>query len=225
MTRYNSTSLAAFAATLLFAAAAQAGTIKSVVVANGGAGALAGTTTNDILIDAGPTEQIGAIQIYAELSEGSFYNDGFGGNTPPNPAFFVPFPAVQFDTFVASGQPINTNFNPVMASASVNLGSPNSGGPSPIFDSNTVDVTFGPQAGQNTLGALDFLAARLTIGSEGIFRMDVEFSGSGPHATIMNGTIVDGQVRLDGPIIPEPASITLFGLALLGMVGLVRRHR
>ena len=54
--------------------------------------------------------------------------------------------------------------------------------------------------------------------------MDVEFSGSGPHATVLNGTIVDGQVRL-GNEIPEPASLSLFGLAVLGMVGMYRRHR
>jgi hypothetical protein len=222
MKRYSLKLSAAFAATLAFATLAQAGTIKTQIVPNLGTGALAGTTTNDILIDAEPTEQIGAIQLYAELTEGSFYNDGFGGNTPPNPGFFGPFPAVEFDTFAASGVNINT-FVPVIAGASVDLGSPNSGGAA-IFDSNTVDVTFGPQAGQSTLGALNFLAARLTIGSEGIFRMDVEFSGGGPHATVMNGVIVDGQVRL-GPEIPEPATVTLFGLGLLGVVGLVRRHR
>jgi hypothetical protein len=223
MKRYSLKLSAAFAATLAFATLAQAGTIKVVQVPNLGTGDLAGTVTNDILIDAGENEQIGAIQIYANLTEGSFYQNGSGGNAPPSSAFVGFVPALAFDTFAASGAPINDQFTPLIVGASVDLGSPNTGGGA-VLNSNTFDVTFSPQAGQNTLGALDFLVARMTIGSTGTFMMDVEFSGGGPHATVMNGVIVDGQVRL-GPEIPEPATVTLFGLGLLGVVGLVRRHR
>ena len=151
MKRYNLILSVAFVAILACVSAAQAGTIKTQVVPNAGGGAaLTGFTTTDILIDAAPTEQIGSIQIYSELSVGSFYQDAFGGNTPPNPAFFIPFPAVAYDTFVASGVPTNAKIPGILA-ASVNLGSPNSGGAA-VFDSNTVDATYGPEAGLNTLG-------------------------------------------------------------------------
>jgi hypothetical protein len=202
---HKKTLVLALVAALGFAASAQAGSVSAMQVANGGisdvSGAnLANTVTNDILIDTAAGELIGAIQIWLQLDAGTgtIFQHPFGANTPPNATQFGLVPALPFDTFVASGVPTN-DFVPVIAGASADLGSPGTGGAA-IFDADTLDATFGPQAGQATGGANDFLVARITLANtaNGTFDLDAEFSSPNPRVRL-DWVVTNGIISPGGP--------------------------
>jgi hypothetical protein len=67
--------------------------------------ALDGYRSQDLVIDF--TGQWTGAQLQVELTRGSIYQDTFGDNDPPNPAFFGSQPALEFDTFVMAGNLTN----------------------------------------------------------------------------------------------------------------------
>ena len=100
------TSIVAVAVLFAFSASANAQVTasKSIQVDNSAGGtALDGFVTNDIQVSF--NGQWTGSQLIIELTEGSIYQDGFGGTVPPNnQAFFGLVPSAEFDTIVSSGR-------------------------------------------------------------------------------------------------------------------------
>lgn len=187
---------------------------------------LAGFVVNDVYINAPAGDSIGAIQILLEPDAGSTGTINQFTIVPsdvrPSAGIIGAFPAAAFDTYVAAGTLVD-GATPLIFGASDSLGGP--GGPAVVNSTSRMDVTFSPAAGQNTLGAQNFLAARIVLSTEyqasNSFNFLADFvSASGE--TILNLPVVNGGIG-GGDVIPEPTTFGLAGLALAA-VGFRRRR-
>jgi uncharacterized protein (TIGR03382 family) len=135
--------------------------------------------------------------------DANLFQDPFGGDGPPNPAFYPVFANIASDSYVTHGvsqQPIdNLGFDPDFA------WSPNgvTGG---WFDSNPVSQTL-PVNGQILIAQLTLPSAAVGGGAVTIFYEDAQIPGTATQG--------DGVLE-----IPSPGA-----LALLGLAGLAGRRR
>lgn len=203
-------------AALSFVAAANATlTHQLVSVANGGA-LPANTFTYDLKVVVSGQDDWTSSATTAQLSGGkTFYQNSFGGNTTPNPAFFPLAPELQWDTFATQpGSYPNSN-----------------DGTSPgTFGTTTVDGdTF-------NIGVLD--TANTGDGTFTIARYSIVSPPNRPGLTLANTGLVVGTLsgtttakNSGGTLIPysfniyqvpEPATLSL--LVLGGLAGLLRRR-
>jgi hypothetical protein len=168
---------------------------------------LTGTRTFDIRLSTSPGEEIASQQIYLQLSQGQIIHHPLGSLTPSVDSLYSTYPALEFDTFFASGSPTQAALPTIIGAASDMLGSPNSLGPL-VAGPSELDAVFGPQLGLHPRGVEDYLSIRLTLSDDaiGTFAYQVSY---GLHAT----GIIHSH-RLDLPIsnlagtypAPEPQS-------------------
>jgi hypothetical protein len=136
------------------------------------------------------------------------YQDAFGGDGPPNPALFVPFPTVAGDSYVtidALTQPSDTGFDPDWSAPGGGFTTPNSviGG---WFDSNPATPAAAGADGRVLIAQLN-----LAAGATGGGPLEVFWLADG------QGNAILGTANL---VIPAPGT-----LALLGLAGLAGRRR
>jgi hypothetical protein len=204
MTKQSGVFAAALLAAVVSASTVVGGTVSVVQTPNGGINDgilnLAGSVTNDIIIDS-PGTTILSQQMRLVLDSGQVLNHTFGSNTPPNPALIGSFPSLAYDSFISAGTyhaggpapPLNPV--PSVVGRSDALGGP--GGVPALFSPTQWDVLWGPELGQNTMNATGYLSARITLSGDaqaaGSFDY-LAFFGDGTevrlHAPVVNGAIV-----------------------------------
>lgn len=198
----------------LMAATASADTLNNVIVTQvDNSAALSGYVTNDISIDF--TGQYTQSQLLITLTQGSIYQDGFGGDTAPNAGFIGLVPSLAFDTFVTLGGATTATSvdTPSFAGGAINLG----GQVSKTFNTSTIDAAWFVPGGTTIFDNNNFLSARVTLSDDAVGTWSYYGLGSFPAYTA-SGTVSGGQL-----IIPEPASLVL--LAAGGLTFVVRGRR
>ena len=136
------------------------------------------------------------------LTSGTLYQDGVGGNTEPNPAFFTVFPTLEWDTYAAvpAGYPALAGF-----------------AGTPTIDTTGFDASwFDSVSG----GAGTFTVARITLSNSAagtITGKSYDIDTAGVGVSFDEWSIVGGE------IVPEPATMVLLALGGLGV--LVRKKR
>lgn len=179
-----------------------------------------GHTIFDLYLNAPVGDSIGALQILLEpdpLNTGKIYQFPIvPSDVRPSAGLVGVFPDAQFDTFVAAGTAID-GATPLIFGASDMLGGP--GGQADLGGATRLDATFSPAAGQDTLGAQDFLAARVVLTHDyaGVLTLFADF---------VQATGENPQVYPIFPIFktPEPATTWLAGAAI-ATAGFRRRRR
>jgi len=142
-----------------------------------------------------------------DLTQGSIYQDSFGGDTQPNPLFFSAAPTLQYDTFftIPQGYP-NT--------AGVGTSSSIAGNVSPSSTHLFVDWS-APAGSTNVPGV--YTVAQLTLTSNAVG------SYSGIAYDVPTAGVGVGYSGIIGAAAPEPASLAAFSLGTLAL--LARRKR
>lgn len=183
-----------------------------------------GAQTFDLKVTTTGTDDWTSTNMQAVISDNSkhWYNDAFGGNGTPNPAFIPIAPSLAFDTFVTSpGSYPNTNDGTAPGFAQP---------PAPVFDRATTSAIW-----FDTVNSADgmYTIARLTIFSDTdrppLTAAVLGTPGLGALVATIQGTTTaknSGGQLLSFAFglyqVPEPATLSL--LVLGGLVGLVRRR-
>ena len=166
-----------------------------------GTGTLEGWVVNDLVLTT--TADWTAAAMLIELDTGSIFQEGegFGANGitlgEPNPAGLLDLPSSEFATYI---------FDP-HGGAAIAGAAGDVGGDAQQFDTAELDISWN-SAGADTADIGTFSIARVTLSPDAFGTARVAFTVAG----------VEGVIRADIPIIPEPASGALLGLAGLAVL-------
>ncbi len=161
----------------------------------------AGDQVNAVYGDGNVALQINAV-------DGTFYQNFFGGNTPPSAALFGVFPSLEFDSFVSIG--LLTDTNDHMLEIGIDWSAFEAGG-SIFTDNGSWFAT--PDNGQ--VHEIDgrVLIGQFTVVGDGL---EGTINIQGKDDSLDNWTATDVYFNT----VPAPGA-----LALLGLAGLVARRR
>ena len=219
----------ALAFTLGLSTAVNAGSVNVVQTPNGGGNDtqlnLAGTVTNDILLNGG-TSSILSQQMRLVLSAGSVVNHPFGTNTTANGALAPSFASLPFDSFIASGGPLTPPATtPTVLGRSDAIGGP--GGATADFAAQLWDVLWGPALGQDTTNQSAYLAARLTLSGDAMGSLQfLTFFGDETQVRLTDVPVANGIIGGDVPPPTDPVvgdlnlSTTSLNQTIAGLVPL-----
>jgi len=203
----------------LFASVATAGVVsigtQQTSVPDGLIASGDGYISNDILINFNGVLE--GQQIILQLDSGSIYQDDNGqpDGGPPNGGFFSLAPSLRYDTFVSIGGLSSQDSEGVLiVGAAVNL---EPGVREGQIDTAGIDLTWAPSTGVSVDGGDNYPIARITLSPAA--QGTLFYFG----ATAGGDTISLQRAVIDGVIVPEPASMALASLAVLGMVAIRRR--
>jgi len=156
----------------------------------------------------------------------SFYQAALGGNTA-NSTFWPIVAQNQYDTFVTAPK-----FGGAGGANTIVLGSSNPGGPTPVFTTSNLNVSWGntnvtpgPYSGE------DATVARITLLGLAPGATPIVITGANPAAFAhLVGKVGSTLTPTNSPtfdfsvVVPEPASAALMGLGL-GAIALRRRTK
>ncbi len=170
-------------------------------------------TTYRVYADVDAGDQVNAVYgdagaaLHIE-SSASFYQNAYGGNTPPSPVLIAVFPSLEFDSFVSIG--LLTDTDDHMLEIGIDWGAFEAGG-SIFTDNGSWFAT--PDNGQ--VHEIDgrVLIGQFTVVGDGL---EGTINIQGKDDSLDNWTATDVYFNT----VPAPGA-----LALLGLAGLVARRR
>lgn len=213
---------------LTAACLAQAGSI-ALFTENMPATVVAGNTTNIISVnftDDSTTPALRGQQMLIQLTAGSIYQNENGNELPTAPTappqnFVNVFPDLADDSFVTmGGLRSGTSMGVLGVGCAANIAGGCDGVPAAgKFDGEGVAYAWAPGTGVNPPPGNGFITAQITLSN------DAEGTWTYFGSTADGTTLVkEGLPIRNGVMIPEPASAALLGLAMIGVVGVVRRR-
>ena len=144
---------------------------------------LTGYVTQDVKADT--VNDWTSAAIVLELDAGSIYQDGFGNDAEPNPAFFSYFPSLEFDTYLAGGP---------MGVGILGAGG-DAGGEAYQFDNLGLDASWRSNSPLD-VGLTRIARVTLTDDASGTWRLAV-MQADDETRHDFTGTIVNGVMAVD----------------------------
>jgi hypothetical protein len=173
---------------------------------------LPGHWSNDIKI--ATTGQYTGSQLWIVLTEGTIYQDAQGTQVAPSDFFIGLIPTLEFDSYFTNGgltSDTTPNGAPGIGGGAINIG----GGGAAIESPTEISQAWNDAPGApDPINISDYYTARVTlsdnaVGTWAYLASDGVFSE--PFGDVVGGKMLTG-------VIPEPSTLVLGGLSLLGLV-------